>query len=311
MGRPGLYAPCMVKPYPSIAAIVTTYRTGPALSDCLRALSQQAEVTEIMVIDNGDRAAEAALLDRLVSDTGIRVLRPGRNLGFAAACNLGARMTSARLLAFVNPDLVLPPGSMARVLDVLAEHPDAWLLGGRLLDGTGKEQRGGRRETLTPWRAVVEATRVDRLFPNHPYFRRFNLMDEPAPTGVVEVPAISGAFMIIPRHRFETLGGMDENMFLHIEDVDLCIRVLKAGGRILYCGNVPVYHCGGTSDCSRCFVEWHKARGAVHYFFKHFRGTYPDWALRLVALLLWMRFAVVVTATLPRDAARLVRRLWE
>ena len=51
------------------------------------------------------------------------------------------------------------------------------------------------------------------------------------PAGIVEVPAISGAFMVMARDRYLALGGMDEAMFLHIEDVDLCLRCVPPPSR--------------------------------------------------------------------------------
>lgn len=292
-----------------LCAIVVSYRTGAALAQCLAALAGHSEIAEIIVIDNGNRPAEFRLLDRLAeTEPRLRLIRPGRNLGFAAGCNLGASVAKAPLLAFVNPDLIVPPGSLAAVLGAVARHPDAWLLGGRLLGLDGNEQQGGRRETLTPWRAIVEVTRLDRLFPGHPYFRRLNLLDQPAPAGIVEVPAISGAFMVMARDCYLALGGMDEGMFLHIEDVDLCLRVLKAGGRILYCGDAPVFHHQGTSDAASSVVEWHKTRSTMRYFFKHFRGVYPAWSLAAVSALLWLRWLGVAVLAAPSDVCRVLRR---
>lgn len=292
-----------------VSVITVTYRTGSVLGDCLAALRRHPEVAEVIVIDNGSPPEAAAFLDRLAADDGsIRLVRPGRNLGFAAGCNLGAAQAVGTYLAFVNPDLIVPPGSFATILTVFTEHGDAWLCGGRLLNVDGTEQRGGRRDVLTPWRALVELLRLDRLAPTHPHFRRLHLLDERPVAEVTAVPTISGAFMVMPRERFLALGCLDEGMFLHIEDVDLCLRVLLAGGQVVYCGNVPVHHRRSTSDVTRAFVEWHKTRSTIRYFFKHFRTTYPGWGLAVVAVLLWLRFVVVIVRALPADVARLARR---
>lgn len=291
-----------------ISVITVTYRTGPILGDCLAALRGHSEVAEIIVIDNGNPPEASVLLDRLAADGVIRLIRPGRNIGFAAGCNLGAAQAVGTHLAFVNPDLIVPPGSFARILPILAENGEIWLCGARLLNMDGTEQRGGRREILTPWRALVEVLRLDRLAPEHPHFRRLHLQDERPVTEVTAVPTISGAFMVMARERFTALGGFDEGMFLHIEDVDLCLRVLLAGGTVVYCGDVPVNHRRSTSDVTRCFIEWHKSRSTIRYFFKHFRTSYPLWSLMMIAALLWLRFCVAAIRALPADAMRLARR---
>jgi GT2 family glycosyltransferase len=293
-----------------VSAVVVTYRTGSVLARCLEGLRADPLVSEIIIVDNGNPHETAIALDRLArQDSRVRISRPGRNIGFAGGCNRGAEMAAGPLLAFVNPDLIVPVGTFQKIAEVFAAWPGAWLAGGHLLDMDGIEQKGGRREVLTPWRAFVELFRLDRLAPNHPHFRRFNLLDSPAPSGIAEIPTVSGAFMAIPRDRYLALGGMDERMFLHVEDVDLCLRIHLAGGQVLFCGNVPLYHQKGSSDAPRWFVEWHKTRSSVIYFHKHFRSTYPRWSLHLIAALLVLRWLAVSVRALPSDIrARLGRR---
>jgi len=212
---------------------------------------------------------------------------------------LALQMARGDHLALINPDCNLMPETFTSVLDVFARHPNAWLVGGRLQNPDGREQRGGRREFLTPWRAFVEAARLDRLFPRHPYFRRFNLVDEPALHEPVVVPVVSGAFMMIKRSSFERLGGMDANFFLHLDDTDLCLRIHLQGGEVWYAGNGPITHHRSTSDASPLFVEWHKTRSACYYFKKHFRTTYPGWSLPIFSAALWVRFFLLALTVLP------------
>ena len=277
-----------------ISAVVVSYRTGPSLTDCIDALAVAAEVLDIIVVDNGNDDVCRAVLERAQQRyPQVRVLQPRCNLGFAAGCNLGAAAARGRYVALVNPDLIAPPGTFATILRALDNHPDAWLCGGRLLNMNGSEQRGGRRDIVTPWRALVEVLRLDALFPNHPYFGRINLHSAPPITDEATVPVVSGAFMVFPVERWNSLGGLDEGMFLHMEDVDICLRIHLAGGQVLYCGSAPVYHHQGTSAAPAIWVEWHKVRSAIYYFRKHFRGTYPDWALTIIAAALWGRFALL------------------
>lgn len=293
----------------SFTAVVVSYRTGPVLFEALASLLAQPPVLEVILVDNGNPPETVSALARLAAETPrLRLIRPGRNLGFAAACNLGAGEARGNCLAFVNPDLLVPPHSFEILGREMAAHPDAWLFGARLLNMDGSEQKGGRREVLTPWRAFVELLRLDRLAPAHPYFKRFHLQDGAPPDHPVEVPTISGAFMAARRERFAALGGFDQNMFLHIEDVDLCLRALLAGGRVLYCGNLPVRHVRSSSDASRLFVEWHKTRSTIIYFYKHFSASYPAWSLHLTAAVLLLRFLAVALAAVPADLGRLAAR---
>jgi N-acetylglucosaminyl-diphospho-decaprenol L-rhamnosyltransferase len=294
----------------SVSVIVVSYRTGPVLRDSLSALFEQSEPVEVIVVDNGNDQANRDYLDGLTAtQPKLKLIRTNRNLGFAAGCNLGADAATGDYIALVNPDLIVPPGSFSAVLDVLKQRPDAWLCGARLSNMDGTEQRGGRREMATPWRVFAEALRLNRLFPHHPHFRRMHMHESPTPDAVVEVPTVSGAFMVLSRRHWRELGGMDPAMFLHMEDADFCLRILKSGGTVLYCGHVPIYHHLSTSDVPRIFIEWHKVNSGAHYFRKNFSDSYPYWAISIIIAALWGRWALLGMLNLPRDIPWLLRRL--
>jgi GT2 family glycosyltransferase len=259
----------------------------------------QPELLELIVVINGaDEHVRAALDARAQRDNRIRLVDPGGNIGFAPGCNAGAAVARGEHVAFVNPDCSLAPETFRAVLDVLARQPRAWLVGGRLQFPTGQEQRGGRREFMTPWRAFIEATRLHRFFPNHPYFERLHLMEDAPILQPTQVPVVSGAFMMLRKADFDHLGGMDDNYFLHVDDYDLCLRVHLAGGEVWYAGNVPITHYRSTSHASPLFIEWHKTRGACYYFKKHFRSAYPGWVLGIFSTALWARFFLLAVSRL-------------
>ena len=297
------------RPVSTVSAIVVTYWTGPALAECLNALAADPALSEIIIVNNGNDRDTLAWLERYCrSHHQFRLLDPGRNTGFAVGCNYGVASATGDFIALVNPDLIVPPGAIAQFLDVFERDDGIWLCGGRLEHPDGTEQRGGRRDILSPWRAFVELARLDRLFPRHPYFRRLHLHEGDGVGTPCEVPTVSGAFMIMPRRVYQRLGGMDDNMFMHFEDADLCIRIRQHGGKVFYCGNIPVSHHLSTSDVSRLFVEWHKTRSTAYYFFKHFTQTYPHWLILLVSVLLHVRLALLAPHLLIRDIPGILRR---
>jgi N-acetylglucosaminyl-diphospho-decaprenol L-rhamnosyltransferase len=292
----------------TVSTVTVTYWTGDILERCVDSLRQQA-VDEIILIDNGNPVDVSERLDLLPRhDPRIRVIRPDKNTGFAAGCNLGASQANGHFIAMVNPDCVLAPDTISRMLKVAQRNATNWLCGGRLQNPDGSEQRGSRRETLTPWRATVELLRLDRIAPNHPYFRRFHQFEDAPLVGIAEVPMISGAFMFIQKRAYETLRGMDESFFIHFDDADLCMRVWKMGGRVLFCSNIPILHYRSSSDVSQTFVEWHKAKGLGYFFKKHFGDTYPGWFLTIVSTLVWFRFAAILPRWLASDLPASVRR---
>ena len=294
----------------SISAIVVSYWTGDVLAECLAALFAEPLVSEVVLVDNGNsRETQKWLTELARQQPQLVLLTPQRNIGFSAGSNYGAWHAQGEFVAFINPDLIILPGSLDRMVEELDRDKDVWLCGARLLNPDGSEQRGGRREFLSPWRSFVELTRLDRLFPGHPYFRRLHQHEGEAAAEPIDVPTVSGALMMMRRSVFRQLGGFDDHMFMHAEDADICIRVSQKGGRVRYCGNAPVLHFLSTSDAAKCFVNWHKTRSANYFFHKHFLETYPPWALSVMAFLLWCRFGVLFLRDAPSDIAWIIGRL--
>jgi len=179
-----------------------------------------------------------------------------------------------------------------------------WILSPRLMNPDHTEQRGARREILTPWMAFIEGTKLYKISPNHPYFKRFCNHDQTCPEKIVEIPVTSGACMMMPRSSYILISGMDESYFLHVEDIDFCLRFRQAGGRIYFSPNVSIVHALGTSQTSKIRVEWHKLIGLRHYFRSHFRGLYPPGFIGLVNCLITFRFFLIALAELLRALVR-------
>lgn len=294
----------------SISAVIVTYFTGPLLARSIAAALAQSRVREVIVVDNGnwpsavDNAIAAALADSdaslegtdvglgagLGAGPGVRVITGHGNVGFARACNMGAVEATGEYLLFINPDAVLPTNAAERLLADGVMRPRPWVVAPKLVDPDGCEQQGSRRATLTPWRAFVEATKLYRLAPRHPYFRRFNLHAEPCPKGVTALPVISGACFLTPREDYFAIGGMDERYFLHVEDVDFCLRFANSGGVVYFDPNVAVTHYKSSSRVNPLNVEARKTASILRYFRHHFTREYPAAFLWLVGCLLWLAF---------------------
>ena len=282
----------------SCSVVLVSYHTGPVLLDCLASVLAERDVREVILVDNGNDSETISAVNSL-DDPRVQVISGHGNVGFARGCNIGAAQAAGATLLLLNPDTVLEPGALATALNVLGERPDIGLATVRLLNQDGTEQRGARRNVLTPLNCLVEQLRLDRLVPGLP---RVNLHTEPVPDRPVEVECISGAFMLVQRPAYRKLGGMDEGYFLHVEDIDFCLRAGRSGHGILYIPQAAVRHVRGTSRASPAMVEWHKARGVSRYFLTHFRSSHPFPLLLLLVVLAHARFLAL--------APLLVLRRW-
>ncbi len=200
---------------PTLSVLIVAWNSREELARTLPALLPElSEGDELIVVDNdsADGTPEAVL--ELAPRA--RVLRTGRNLGFAAGCNAGAAEASGDLLVVLNPDAAPLPGFGAAI-----RRP--WL-----------QSRG-----WAAWQALVAdagGTRVNS-WGNPVHFTGIvwagghgRPIEEAPPAG--EVPALSGACLAIPLRTWRQVGGFPERFFLYHEDVDLSLRLRLGGGAI-------------------------------------------------------------------------------
>lgn len=272
----------------AVTAIVVSYHTGPILGDCLKALAGEA-VGEVILVNNGnpDGAVEAAVA---AMGREVRILTGHGNIGFAAACNLGAKAATGEYLLFLNPDAIMDKGGVSQLLADSKDLARPWLMGALLLNPDGKEQRGSRRVELTPWRVLFEAAQLAPLAPL--LLPSFNRHRTPRPDSVVEMPTLSGACLFLPAADYAALSGMDEGYFLHVEDIDFCKRFRDAGGRVWFNPHVEITHHKSSSAAPVREVEAHKTRSLIRYFDVHFDKSWPGPARWLLARLLWISYAL-------------------
>ena len=277
-----------------LACVMVSYLTGDVLFDAIESvLGQSVAPRELVVVDNGNPEHVRARLDELARVTPeLQVCRGQGNVGFAAGSNLGAANTQSTHLLFLNPDCVLPADGLEKLWVEYAQLPPRSLLSPLLLNPDFTEQRGSRRAVLTPWRAAVEWLGLYHLAPSHPYFLRFNQSSEPLPLITHKVDVTSGAAMMMARSLYNELRGFDEGYFLHVEDIDLCVTLLKRGGATYVAPSVRVVHQGASSTSPPLKVEWHKAKGFCRYFRKHFKGVYPKGFVSVINLLVWLRLVL-------------------
>jgi hypothetical protein len=180
-------------------------------------VAELREGDELIVLDGASGDGTPDAVRELAPDA--ILLEPGRNLGFAAGCDEGARHASGELLLLLNPDAVVGPGFRDAIEAPLADGRgwDAWMglvtaEGGRVINTEG----GVVHFTGIAWAGGAGRPREGSTHDGPPR----------------EVGFASGACLAIVRATWERLGGFPPQYFLYHEDVDLSLRVRLRGGRI-------------------------------------------------------------------------------
>lgn len=277
-----------------VSVIVVCADSGPSVRDCARRALDSTVPLELILIDNGSTDGMPQAIERdHADDSRLKVLYNHANLGFGPAVNRAAAMAKGEHLLVLNPDCLLEPDTLARMLDTLDEYPQAGIVGAVVCaaDGT-PDPASYRRDPLL--RQAMATLLGGRGGMN---------IEGDVPTDVVTAEAVSGALMLLPRKVFEQLNGFDEAYFLHCEDLDLCRRARDAGYTVLLAGDVRVLHGkGGSSRHRPVFVSRHKHRGMWRWFRKFDPAARNPLVAGAVWLGIWTHFAMQVPGQLWRLA---------
>lgn len=241
----------MENPTVILSVIIVAYQSREELPACLGSLPREllGRPVEICVVNNSPGDGVAAWM--AAAHPQVRLIEPAENLGFGRANNAGFRATSGECVLFLNPDTIVSAAALEHCLRrVLAEEATG-LISPQLVLADGTMDLACRRSIPTLWDGFCRASGLAAAFPRNARFAGYNLTHLPA-DGTHEVGAINGAFMLARRAVLEKTAGanaavFDEDFFMYGDDLDLCIRIARAGYRIVYDGRVRITHLKGQS----------------------------------------------------------------
>jgi len=244
-------------------------------------------LNRVVVVDNASTDSSINGLENLALP--LEIIRNNENIGFAAACNKGAKGSKADYLLFLNPDTKLFNNSLALPLKYMGkkENERVGICGVQLVDEKGIVQRTcARFPTLGQF--VSKIFGLDYLLPNvfHSHFMiEWDHMENKT------VDHVIGAFFLVRKELFDKLNGFDERFFVYLEDVDFSLRAYKAGWKSIFLADSKAYHKGGgTSEQVKARRLFYSLRSRIIYGYKYFRWL-PATILVLLTLLVepWTR----------------------
>jgi N-acetylglucosaminyl-diphospho-decaprenol L-rhamnosyltransferase len=301
---------------PELSIVIVNWNSSGYLRECLASIVSETHSLsyEIVVVDNGSTHDD---LDQLAAESfSFRLIRNGRNVGFAKANNIGFHYTRAPFVLFLNPDTRILGTAFERMLSVLKLQPDAGIVGCRLLNSDLTVQMSSVRRYPTILNQALGTNLLYARFPTLPMWGLrplFQATDE-----MVSVEAVSGACLAVRRSVFEQVGLFSEEYFMYAEDTDLCYKVAREGWQCYYCGGAMVIHHGGGSsslqrgswsDVAQCTAKHQflrKTRGAAYGRLYRFAMA-TSAALRLLIL---VGLGLISAAGVRQQRIRAARARW-
>jgi GT2 family glycosyltransferase len=270
----------------SVDIIIVNWNSGHHLRNCLDSIAMaQADnfdLKQVVIVDNA--SSDESLKDIGNLNLPLRFIYNHVNLGFAAACNQGASGSFADYLLFLNPDTRFFKNSLSIPLAFMqqAENANVGITGVQLVDENSRIARSCFHFP-TVGIFVVRALGLNRL-PGLGHLS--HAMVEWKHTNTRQVDQIMGAFFLVRRSVFVSLGGFDVRYFVFFEEVDLSLRARQAGWSSVFLAEAQAFHAsaGGSSQvkAKRLFYS---LRSRLLYGFKHF-SPWSAWVLLAVTLVL-------------------------
>jgi N-acetylglucosaminyl-diphospho-decaprenol L-rhamnosyltransferase len=273
--------------------VILNYNTRELLRACLASLREQRGLAfATCVVDNASPDGSADMVATEFPE--VALIRNPLNNGYAAGNNLGLRQFGfpdaphARHAMLLNPDTVVPPGALAKMLAFIDAHADVGIVGPRLLLPDGSLDKACRRSFPTPEVSFYRLTKLSKLFPKSKRFNSYNMeyLDERVQT---DVDAVVGACMLLRGQAIQQAGLLDEQFFMYGEDLDWCLRVKQHGWRVVYYPDAIVHHVKRAASKQSAKARYEFQRAMWLFYKKHYarNASKPvDW---LVKLGLWAR----------------------
>jgi N-acetylglucosaminyl-diphospho-decaprenol L-rhamnosyltransferase len=293
-----------------ISALVVTWNSAARLEGLLDSLADDAAETELVHVDNGSDDNSLAIASRWSGP--LRQIANEHNLGYATGLKQAFDASVGEFALVVNADVRLQPGALATLTQRLETELELGAVGPKLLDEDGAVQLTSARRLPTLRSTVVHEFGLRRLVEG----TRFDPYTFTRATYEVErdVPAISGAVMLIRRSALAAAGGIDARWFMYFEDLDICARLGAEGWRIRYCPAAVGAHEGAASSPRTPELETWLAvhlEAAVNLFLLVHRGRTVALAHRAAAAASGILRTVASVALVPRSrtsAAAAARR---
>lgn len=224
-----------------VSILIVSYNTKNFIIPCIQSIERFApKGTEVIVVDNSstdgsleELKAQSAKLKTTTQE--LKLIENSKNLGYAKAVNLGIKASSGEYIFILNPDTKLTKDTIDKLLEYALLRKNLGIIAPKLLNPDGSLQASCFNEP-TLFGAIKEY-----------FFGIKGTFEKYAPKGdkPVEVDAVVGAAMFIPRTVVDKVGMFDERYFMYFEDLDYCRRVRHAGFAVCYLPKSKVIHAHG------------------------------------------------------------------
>jgi GT2 family glycosyltransferase len=266
-----------------LSIVIICWNDRKCIGDCLKSVYDQAIMAdfEVIVTDNGSTDGSLEFIRKNYPQ--VRIVANGANLGFGPGNNAGFKVATGDYVFILNPDTILRPHAIERLLAFADRHPEAGAFGCRTLNTDGSLQGTAQaRPTVLSALFAALCLRWPGRFSTKLCADTYVGWDGRTER---EIGFQAGCTLLIRGNILNSLGGFDGRFFHQYEDADLCHRVWESGKSVLFCPDAEIVHIGGAKRGNYPIkVQLETQRSKYRYYHKHY-GMKAAARIRWVSLL--------------------------
>ncbi len=227
------------KKSPRVSVIIPHWNGIDVLQECLESmLATVYRDLEIIVVDNDSQDGSADWVAQNYPD--LTLIRNQDNYGYAGGCNRGAEKASGDYFIFLNNDTVHSPDWVSELVNVMESDPEIGAVQPKILNYY-------RRDVFDY--AGGSGGQLDILC--FPFARGRIFLEQEQDRGqyddIQKIFWASGTAIMVRKSAFIAASGFDESFFAHMEEIDLCWRLIKMGRSIMVAPQAVIYHKNAVS----------------------------------------------------------------
>jgi len=261
-----------MKPKLSITIVNYNQKYFPRI--CIEALKKSKTdfEFEIIICDNNSHDESLEYLKKAAKKGDIKLVEPGKNLGYGGGHNFAAREANGKYILILNTDITVETDTLQKLVDYMDEHPEVGMIGPKLMYHNGEVQKSCRRN-FKFFDLFIKRTFLKKIWPFKSRYEKY-IMEDFNHESTQEVDLITGAFMVMPKELFDQVRGFDERYFLFMEDFDLCRKTHLAKKKVIYYPEAVAIHyhkrLSGGSLFKLIFnkISWFHLASAIKYHWK-------------------------------------------
>lgn len=264
---------------PVLSLIVLSWNTREITLSCLESIINHPPLVpwELIVIDNASEdGSPDAIEERFKGIENLKLIRNKENLGFTGGNNQGINLASGQIIGLLNSDTLVVDNSIQELFDYLVNNSEVGVVGPFLIkeDGSPTTSFG---YFPTAWSILTTAFLPGYMWGNKR--RALGVVPDESMKEPVEVGYVSGAAFFIKREVINEVGVFDsETFFAYFEETDWCLRIKRAGWRVMFYPGAKIIHLEGKSfekmTAHRNLMQYESGK---KFFKKHYGLAMQIW----------------------------------